>query len=279
MKQEIAIFENSEFGKLRTVAINGEPWFVAADVCRALEHSNPTKALGRLDEDEKANFKLGLQGGGTNCVSESGLYSLVLGSRKPEAKAFKRWITHEVIPCIRKNGAYMTAQTIEAIMSDPQNFLKLVEALAVEKQKNSVLENALTVSEANNEELRTANKALAIQINTWDDRRVTVALMRAYGTFVYGGTSVAWAWYQLYKALESKLGINVKIRRGRAQTSTRPLLDYIRPEEWQKVVSVAAAMCEAEGMNIGAIIGKENAKRLDEIKAKFGRVAQIQKII
>jgi len=67
-----------------------------------------------------------------------------------------------------------------------------------------------------NEELRTANKALAIEINTWDDRRVTVALMRAYGTFLYGGSSVAWAWYQLYRALEHKLGINVKIRRGHA---------------------------------------------------------------
>lgn len=272
MKQEITIFENNEFGALRTVTINGEPWFVAADVCRVLEIGNSRMALVRLDNDEKNTVSLidGKRGNpNVAIVSESGLYALVLGSRKPEAKAFKRWITHEVIPSIRKNGAYMTAQTIESIMTDPVNFLKLVEALAVEKQKNSVLKNALKACETNNHELRTANKALAIEINTWDERRVTVALMRAYGTFIYGGTSVAWAWYQLYKALENKCGINVKIRRGRAKTSTRPLLDYIKPEEWPQVVSVAAAMCESAGMNIGAIIGKENAKRLAEAQTKL----------
>ena len=153
MKQEITMFENNEFGTLRTVSINGEPWFVAADVCRALEIVNNRDAINRLDDDEKNTVVLTDRKRGnpnTAIVSESGLYSLVLGSRKPEAKAFKRWITHDVIPSIRKNGAYMTAQTIENIMTDPANFLKLVEALADEKQKNSVLQNALTVSEANN---------------------------------------------------------------------------------------------------------------------------------
>lgn len=76
-------------------------------MCKALEHSNVTVALDRLDEDEKAKLNLGLPGGDTNCVNEPGLYSLVLGSRKPEAKSFKRWITHDVIPSIRKTGGYV----------------------------------------------------------------------------------------------------------------------------------------------------------------------------
>ena len=80
---------------------DGEPWFVAADVCKALEVQNPTDAIKKLDEDEKARLNLGLSGGDTNVVNEPGLYGLVLRSRKPEAKAFKRWITHEVIPSIR----------------------------------------------------------------------------------------------------------------------------------------------------------------------------------
>lgn len=80
---------------------------MAVDVCKALEHSNVTVALDRLDEDEKAKLNLGLPGGDTNCVNEPGLYSLVLGSRKPEAKSFKRWITHDVIPSIRKTGGYV----------------------------------------------------------------------------------------------------------------------------------------------------------------------------
>ena len=103
---DLQVFENPDFGQVRTVTRDGEPWFVAADVCRALGHSNVTVALDRLDDDEKAKFNLGLRGGDTGCVNEPGLYSLVLGSRKPEAKNFKRWITHEVIPSIRKTGSY-----------------------------------------------------------------------------------------------------------------------------------------------------------------------------
>ena len=104
---DIQVFSNEKFGQVRTVMQDGEPWFVAADVCRALEHTNVTVAVERLDDDEKAKFNLGLPGGQTTCVNEPGLYSLVLGSRKKEAKDFKRWITHEVIPTIRKTGGYV----------------------------------------------------------------------------------------------------------------------------------------------------------------------------
>ena len=89
----IAIFEKEEFGQVRTVTKDDEVWFVAADVCKVLEHANVTVALERLDDDEKAKFNLGLRGGDTNVVNEFGLYTLILGSRKPEAKAFKRWVT------------------------------------------------------------------------------------------------------------------------------------------------------------------------------------------
>lgn len=104
---DIQVFSNEKFGQVRTVMQDGEPWFVAADACRALEHSNVTVAVERLDDDEKAKFNLGLPGGPTTCINEPGLYSLVLGSRKKEAKDFKRWITHEVIPTIRKTGGYV----------------------------------------------------------------------------------------------------------------------------------------------------------------------------
>lgn len=106
MNNSLRVFNNEEFGTIRTVMIDDEPWFVAADVCRALEHTNVTVALSRLDDDEKAKFSLGLSGGDTWCVNEPGLYGLVLGSRKPEAKAFKRWIKHDVLPTIRRTGSY-----------------------------------------------------------------------------------------------------------------------------------------------------------------------------
>ena len=87
----------------------GEPWFVAKDVCDILGHSNVSMVLDRLDDDERSKFNLGRQGE-TNIVNEAGLYSLVLGSRKPEAHEFKRWVTHEVLPSIRKHGGYMAGQ-------------------------------------------------------------------------------------------------------------------------------------------------------------------------
>lgn len=103
---DIQVFSNEKFGQVRTVMQGGEPWFVAKDVCDALDIANVTVAVARLDDDERSKFNLGRQGE-TFCVNEPGLYSLVLGSRKKEAKDFKRWITHEVIPTIRKTGGYV----------------------------------------------------------------------------------------------------------------------------------------------------------------------------
>ena len=100
MENKLMIFENDAFGKVRTLNLNGEPWFVAADVCRALGLGNSSMAISKLDEDERTLILIEGASNGlpVNAVNEPGLYSLVLGSRKPEAKAFKRWITHEVIP-------------------------------------------------------------------------------------------------------------------------------------------------------------------------------------
>lgn len=107
---EIKLFEKEAFGKVRVVIHNGEPWFIAKDLCECLGLENISEALRGLDEDEKitlsnpdGNPRAGIPHQ-MNVVSESGLYSLVIRSRKPEAKAFKRWVTHEVLPSIRKTG-------------------------------------------------------------------------------------------------------------------------------------------------------------------------------
>lgn len=106
MNNEIQRFD-FKGAALRTLTDEaGEPWFVAKDVCDILGHSNVSMALDRLDDDERSKFNLGRQGE-TNIVNEAGLYSLVLGSRKPEAHEFKRWVTHEVLPQIRKTGGYI----------------------------------------------------------------------------------------------------------------------------------------------------------------------------
>lgn len=102
---DLQIFNNDRFGQVRILEKDNELWFVAKDVCDCLEIKNTTDALKRLDNDERSRFNLGRQGE-TNIVNEYGLYNLVLSSRKPEAKEFKRWITHDVIPQIRKTGTY-----------------------------------------------------------------------------------------------------------------------------------------------------------------------------
>lgn len=131
---ELQIFENPEFGRVRTTVIDGEPWFVAADVCHALDIGNPSDALNRLDSDERTLVSIegASNGKPVNGVNEPGLYSLVLGSRKPEAKAFKRWITHEVIPAIRKTGGYHVPQSPEEQMAQG---LLAAQKLLAEKDK------------------------------------------------------------------------------------------------------------------------------------------------
>lgn len=109
---DIMIFNNEEFGKIRTVEIDNEVWFVASDICKSLEIANTTQAVQKLEADEKSMLNIGLSGGATNCINEYGLYSLVLTSRKPEAKKFKHWVTHEVLPSIRKTGGYRIPHTV-----------------------------------------------------------------------------------------------------------------------------------------------------------------------
>lgn len=108
MENSIQVFNNEDFGEVRALTIDSQPWFVAKDVCEALGLTNTTVALQRLDDDERAKFNLGRQGE-TNIITEAGLYSLIMASKKPEAKRFKRWVTHEVLPSIRRDGAYVAA--------------------------------------------------------------------------------------------------------------------------------------------------------------------------
>ena len=138
----LQIFQNKEFGNVRAVVKDGEPWFVASDVCESLGLSNPTVSVNRLDADERSKFNLGRQGE-VNTVNEYGLYNLVLGSRKPEAKAFKRWITHEVIPAIRKHGGYLTPDKVEEILTDPDSIIRLATQLKEERAKREAAEKVI----------------------------------------------------------------------------------------------------------------------------------------
>lgn len=143
MNAEIQTF-NFNASTLRTLTDKtGEPWFIAKDVCDVLGLNNVSQALTRLDDDEKSSIILNDGTPGTPnkaIVSESGLYSLIIASRKPEAHEFKRWITHEVLPTIRKHGAYMTQQTIDKALTSPDFLIQLATRLKEEQEKVKALE-------------------------------------------------------------------------------------------------------------------------------------------
>ena len=143
---QLQVFNSTEFGQVRTMVINGSPWFVAKDVCECLDINNSRQALARLDGDEKNSVILndGTPGNPEKgIVNEYGLYSLVLSSRKPSAKAFKRWITHEVIPAIRKHGAYMTGETLEQALTSPDFLIRLATELKTEQEARRLAEQKI----------------------------------------------------------------------------------------------------------------------------------------
>lgn len=140
---ELKIFENPAFGQVRIVERDGELWFVGKDVAQALGYKNPQEAIRtHVDEEDRGVSEILTPGGKQNIpiINESGLYSLVLSSKLPTAKAFKRWITSEVIPSIRKHGAYITPDTLEQMIADPDTTIQLLTTLKEERQARMQLE-------------------------------------------------------------------------------------------------------------------------------------------
>lgn len=142
---ELQIFKNDQFGEVRTLVVNNEPYFVGRDVADILGYAKPENAISTHVDDEDKTTTL-IQGTGSNykskavIINESGLYSLILSSKLPSAKQFKRWITAEVLPSIRKHGAYMTEQTIEQALTNPDFLIRLATQLKDEQTKNKQLE-------------------------------------------------------------------------------------------------------------------------------------------
>lgn len=158
----LKIFENIKFGKIRVLIKENKPWFIAKDVCDILEIRKHRAAVARLDDDERGSVEVDTLGGKQNMVSinEYGLYSLVLSSRKTESKEFKRWITHDVIPQIRKTGSYnlpkMSQQ--EILIATLKEQEKIVERVDLVEQK---LDNQMTIDHAQQRKLQ---KEIALRV-------------------------------------------------------------------------------------------------------------------
>ena len=145
---ELKVFNHSEFGTLRGVEIDGESWLVGKDVAERLGYSNASKAVMVHVDDEDKKFEMlpvsDSQIGNlvkTALINESGLYSLVLGSKLPNAKKFKRWVTSEVLPAIRKHGGYMTAEKVEEALLNPDVLIRLATELKDEREARRALES------------------------------------------------------------------------------------------------------------------------------------------
>lgn len=158
MDNHLMIFESADFGRVRSVLKDGAPWFVAVDVCKALGLNQVTRAMSRLDSDEGGLLEVPHPQNADktieiNAVSEAGLYHLILCSKKPEARAFKRWITHEVIPSIRKHGAYMTDALLTRMDEHPELISEYIGKLRAENAKANAAREALKKAEAENARL------------------------------------------------------------------------------------------------------------------------------
>lgn len=157
---KIILFKHEEFGEIRTLNIDGEPWFIAKDIVEILGYENGSRDVNRHvdSEDKKLLTNQNYQNGtfeipnrGLTIINESGLYSLILSSKLPSARKFRHWITSEVLPSLRKHGAYFTAETLHKTMSDPRELAKLLTTLADEQDKRRKLEeeNAFLSVKAN----------------------------------------------------------------------------------------------------------------------------------
>ncbi|PHD38231.1 phage antirepressor [Bacillus toyonensis] len=161
---QLQVFNNEEFGQVRTVVQGEDVWFVAKDVCDVLGINKQRDAYSRLDEDERGSVLVDTLGGqqNMNAINESGLYSLILRSRKPQAKAFKKWITSEVLPSIRKHGAYMTDQALEQAVTNPDFMIGLLTNLKEEKAKRVEAERRILQQQP----LVTFAEAVQVSVNT-----------------------------------------------------------------------------------------------------------------
>ena len=143
MKLEVTTFRNPEFGEIRAVWINGAIWFVGKDSAMVLGYADAFGALKKhVDEEDKLVCQIDSAGQkrDVTVINESGLYSLILSSKLPGAKRFKRWVTAEILPSVRTHGAYMTPEVIERTLTDPDYIIQLATTLKMEQQKRRALE-------------------------------------------------------------------------------------------------------------------------------------------
>ena len=179
----IRTFSEATLGTIRTLIMNGEPYFVGADVTDILGYKNSRDTLAkRVDAEDKGVAKCDTLGGDQEMtvINESGLYSLIITSKKPEAKRFKRWITSDVLPSIRKHGMYATPETVEDILDNPDNMIKILTAYRDERKANEALKQEVAVRDQQLLEMQPKVSYYDIVLQCEDLLRIT-SIAKDYG--------------------------------------------------------------------------------------------------
>lgn len=251
----IEIFKNVEFGSVRVLTIKNEPYFVGKDVAEILGYADSSSAVSKnVDNEDKTTLLLEQDGSNyksrTTLINESGLYSLILSSKLPTAKKFKRWVTSEVLPTIRKTGGYVNNVDlmINTYFSDvPDEQKSLVKGLLVnieEKQKKIV--------SLNNE-----NDLLAQKNLEWADRPLINSLVRAYASSI-GDFGKAWNNYKKELLYKYSININSRITNHINTTGKKPkTLDMIDDLELANAISVAVSLCRENDVEIDDLLNNK----------------------
>lgn len=199
--KDLQIFKNSEFGQIRVIEKNNEPWFVAKDISEILEFSDASAMTRTLEDDEKGMHTIQTLGGNQEMIiiNESGLYSSVLRSRKPEAKVFRKWVTSEVLPTIRKHGLYLTDKVMDEILNNPDFGIKLLTELKQEREEKRRLSKEL---EYKNEVI----KGVTEDIDIYTKRNILNKVVR------YKGANFKERWSELYDRFREVYSIDLKAR-------------------------------------------------------------------
>lgn len=201
---------NYESSEIRTVQINGEPWFVLSDVCKVLELSSPHKVAERLDGDEKGRNQIPTLGGVQEMavVNESGLYTVILRSDKPQAKPFRKWVTSEVLPSIRKHGSY----SVQSQFADLSPQLQvLIQMETRQKQIEARQAEQATALAGLEQKIQNTCEVIALDKTAWrkDSEHLINKIARATGEG-YGGIRLLYE--EIYRSIESRAGVSLNTR-------------------------------------------------------------------
>lgn len=251
---ELKIFENSEFGSVRVVMKGEEPWFVGKDVAAALGYGQGKSLNNAIANhvyvDDKGVTKMMTPGGKQDVViiNESGLYALIFGSKMDSAIRFKRWVTSEVLPSIRKHGGYLYGQEQ---MTDEE---MLCASLLFAQKKIEDRDKRILV-------LESKNALLAKEALTWQDDSLLNALVRKYAHEACGG-NFACGWKSLFKELLYQHGINLESRKAQFKLhnpdkGAGATYKFLKQSEMPLAFSSITALCEKQGVDISALLEKK----------------------